>query len=229
MPIKIVCISDTHSRVHPSSIPHGDILIVAGDVSFNGSLKAIHAADQFLAALPHKYKIIVGGNHDIGIDLQQLKFFAENYPDYCSAELLDKTDYIKSILSKYIYLCDSSVTIEGIKFWGTPYTIGQRGAFSYDEDEMDLHAKLIPPDTDILITHSPPYGILDITQKAKNVGSKSLAKRVASIPKLKYHIFGHIHESHGVLTVKGVTFMNVAICDSKFKPTQSPMIIEIPK
>jgi Icc-related predicted phosphoesterase len=54
----------------------------------------------------------------------------------------------------------------------------------------------IPEDTDILITHGPPKGILDLTYRRDNAvdvcGDSSLLKRVMKLD-LKLMCFGHIH------------------------------------
>jgi Icc-related predicted phosphoesterase len=91
------------------------------------------------------------------------------------------------------------VEIECIRIFGSPHTLYySKGAFQYQQDQ-DYHVwSTLPQDIDLLITHSPPQGILDKTHKDKSAGSKSLRTFVEAI-KPKLHIFGHIHESHGVI------------------------------
>ncbi|SFS33448.1 hypothetical protein SAMN05660206_101200 [Sphingobacterium wenxiniae] len=71
---------------------------------------------------------------------------------------------------------------------------------------------MIPDDTDILITHGPPFGILDETVYGKRTGGEELLLRVYQV-KPKYHIFGHIHEDHGSFTKGETTFINNSILD----------------
>ena len=102
------------------------------------------------------------------------------------------------------------IEIEGLRIFGSPYSVKYgSGAFQYRKEEDELVWAHLPENIDILITHSPPFGILDATAKGVSAGSKGLLKVVQRIrPKL--HIFGHIHEGHGERTEFGVKFMNVA-------------------
>jgi Icc-related predicted phosphoesterase len=84
-------------------------------------------------------------------------------------------------------------------------------------------------DTDILITHGPPYGILDSTQRNEHVGCKALYERVQLI-KPKLHVFGHIHESYGRQQDSGqqsTIFVNAATCNLRYESVQSPIVVEL--
>ena len=69
---------------------------------------------------------------------------------------------------------------------------------------------VIPKDKDILITHRPPYGILDKTCYIISVGCEELAKGVKRI-KPKYHIFGQKHESDRMIEIDDTVFTNASI------------------
>lgn len=91
----------------------------------------------------------------------------------------------------------------------------------------------IPEDIDILVTHGPPKGILDmvysfdgVTPKDR-VGCEELNEKVFNLPKLKHHIFGHIHSSHGHQEVVGKHFWNAAICDEQYMAINPITVIDL--
>lgn len=84
---------------------------------------------------------------------------------------------------------------------------------------------LIPIDTDILITHNPPYGILDFDDGI-NYGSEKLLEKLTTL-NLKAHLFGHIHSSHGEETINGITFSNGSILNSNYIEHYHPNILII--
>ena len=116
------------------------------------------------------------------------------------------------------YLNDSGVTIEGIKFWGSPVTPWfHNWAFNRVGEEITKHWDLIPADTDVLITHGPPKGILDETVHGRlHVGCGHLLKKVLEI-KPKVHVFGHIHEARGVHEEAGIKFINASCVDLRYE------------
>jgi Icc-related predicted phosphoesterase len=57
----------------------------------------------------------------------------------------------------------------------------------------------VPRDTEILLTHTPPYGVLDITRRGDHAGCKTLSATLGELKQCKLHVFGHIHEAHGGL------------------------------
>ena len=61
---------------------------------------------------------------------------------------------------------------------------------------IEIYAR-IPSDTEILLTHTPPYEVLDKTRRGKNAGCDVLAARLEQLPACRLHVFGHIHEAHG--------------------------------
>lgn len=83
----------------------------------------------------------------------------------------------------------------------------------------------IPDDTAILVTHGPAYGILDMPSSGKHAGCSGLKARLAQLSQLRLHVFGHIHESHGVQRRGNVLHLNACICDSQYDPIQKPIAI----
>lgn len=116
------------------------------------------------------------------------------------------------------YLCDTGITIEGINIWGSPITpTFFNWAFNRDRgSNIAKYWDKIPQNTDILITHGPPSGILDRTISGSNAGCGDLLKKIELI-KPKYHLFGHIHEAYGVYETAHTTFINGSILDEDYR------------
>lgn len=214
--MKIVCLSDTHNCHEQIEVPDGDLLIHAGDATTIGNIQQIAAFNQWFVHLPHPVKIFVAGNHD-------WLFETDNS---LARSVLDKS---------IIYLQDASVVIEGLKIYGSPWQPKffdwafnlNRGA------ELAEKWKLIPLDTDILITHGPPHKILDEVPRkyyVENTGCEELRKRVQTLAEfgnLKLHIFGHIHGGYGQAQELGVKFVNASNCDEQYSPSHPPLVVEI--
>lgn len=201
--------SDVHDKKIRFSIPSGDVLVVAGDICNRGNLEELERFDRFLSDLPHRYKIVVAGNHD-----------------WPFARL--PAEKAVSLLKNAVYLQDSSIVINGVKFWGAPW---QRryfdGAFDLAQrQELAEKWGRIPGDTDVLITHTPPYGILDKTRHGKNAGCRDLKIALQHI-RPKIHIFGHIHESAGQHQESGCVFVNASITRSYSGEVYAPTVINV--
>lgn len=197
--MKIVCISDTHDLHNQLQVPDGDMLIHAGDITSVGGDKAILDFNQWLGQLPHKYKIVIAGNHDYCFESEPVKY--------------------KSFLTNAIYLNNESVEIEHLKIWGSPHSpispkFGDDGAFTMmPGQEMRKCWQAIPIDTDILITHCPPFGILDTNELGTNEGCKDLTDIVQNKIKPRLHIFGHIHWAYGQIQVSQTHYVNASAVD----------------
>lgn len=133
--MKILHISDTHGNHRLlKDLPKADLIIHSGDISENGTDDEVLDFIKWFADLDYRRKIFVAGNHDFCLDGEDI----EGLPENCH------------------YLCNSGVEIDGKKFWGVPY-------FMSDELNGNTSQLLsqIPQDIDVLVTHRPPYGILD--------------------------------------------------------------------
>ena len=213
---KIVCLSDTHNCNEQIEVPGGDILIHSGDATTIGSFEQVKAFNYWFAALPHRHKIFVAGNHD---------WLFEKKNESARA-LLDRS---------IVYLQDSSIEIEGLKIYGSPWQPRFFDwAFNLNRGyELAEKWALIPGDIDILITHGPPNGILDLVPRRdwhENTGCEELRKRVEEIAthgKLKLHVFGHIHCGYGTHEEFGVKFVNASNCDEQYNPTQPPIVVDL--
>jgi predicted phosphodiesterase len=217
----IDCIADLHG-FYPQ-LEGGDVLIVAGDLTASDTPIELVRFREWLCSQQYRKIIYIGGNHDNEI---------ENETPCTGGKILDiNFDELA------IYLCDSATEFEGLKIWGSPWTKRFDGmnpkckAFTVDTDqELDEKWKLIPDDTDILVTHGPALRNLD----GDELGSRSLLKWQANhVGTLKLHVFGHIHEGYGVYDIthlqeqlgdpKTTIFVNASHVDSKYRPVNSPI------
>eukprot|EP01112_Ceratiomyxa_fruticulosa_P013874 TRINITY_DN3931_c0_g1_i1.p1 TRINITY_DN3931_c0_g1~~TRINITY_DN3931_c0_g1_i1.p1 ORF type:complete len:249 (-),score=32.69 TRINITY_DN3931_c0_g1_i1:281-1027(-) len=199
--VRVVCISDTHVLHRRVKVPEGDILIHAGDFG-RDSLESIVGFSDWLATLPHKHKIVIAGNHD---------------------SLFDKEPAIaRENLKNCVYLQDSGVTIEGIKFWGAPLP-----PFFLKGPPLEKRWSNIPNDVDVLITHGPPLGFGGTLQSGIDVGCRYLAAAILERVKPKVSVFGHIHEGYGVYYSDHTTFINASICTKSMSPSNPPVIFDI--
>ncbi len=206
--MRLVVLSDTHNRHHGLAVPDGDVLVHCGDFTGHGSPAEIAAFDAFLAGLPHRHKVVIAGNHDFGFERRP----AES----------------RALLRHATYLQDSGVTIDGVRFWGSPWQPWfYDWAFNLPRGPR-LREKwaLIPDDTDVLITHGPPHGILDLTARGEPVGCEELLERVRAL-RPRVHLFGHIHEASGRETRDGVLFVNASICNLGYEPVQAVQIVDL--
>jgi len=210
--MKIVCISDTHTYHNQIKIPPGDVLIHAGDVSHDGSIEQVQDFLDWFSRLPHKDKIFIAGNHDR---------ILQDDPEWTRAMVPDGVTYLQ----------DSGVEVEGLYFYGSPWTprYGRHRAFAKERGTLRDKWSLIPDQTSVLITHGPPMGILDITLRppCEHVGCPELSQRVRQVqPKL--HVCGHVHEGWGIKKHGHTHFVNAGIWNHRAGGLlQDPIVINI--
>jgi len=209
----ITFISDTHTKHKhvTGELPGGDILIHCGDISNRGYMNEIKDFLEWFDGIKgYEHKIFIAGNHDFG--------FQDN-PNLC-AKLLQ--DY-----PTVTYLEDSSVIVDGIKIYGSPWQPRfYNWAFNVDRG-WDIAQKWekIPQDTDILITHGPLHGILDSTYTGQRVGCEDLYKKVMEI-KPKVHCSGHIHYDYGMKEIDGMTFINACCLGEDYMYQNGPITLD---
>ena len=212
--MRLVCISDTHSLHHKMSrIPDGDVLIHSGDCTGSGSLPQIDDFRQWFGSLPHRTKILIAGNHD---------YCFERHP-ISSREMCEKR--------RITYLQGESITVGKIVFYGFPWQpIFRDMAFNARAGELKGRLKLVPEETNVLISHGPALHIFDyIPAEGQHVGCYHLARRINQLRNLKAHVCGHIHESYGFATreADGVKFANASICNERYRPINLPILIDV--
>jgi len=226
--MRIWHISDTHTYHNLLEVPTDiDVVIFSGDCSnprdpYNNEPEVRGFIDWF-ASLKIQYKIFVAGNHDTSIE----------------KKFVTSEDFTRRNI---IYLENEDIIIDGIKIFGSPYTptFGYGWAFNKDRTKLDrIWRNIIDKDTDIVITHGPPKGTLDLSfdrvGNLERCGDKSLLNRVMEVnPKLC--LFGHIHNcqdviNQGTIKLSGLDtiFSNGSVMkDGRFgKLTSNGNILEI--
>ena len=214
----ITAISDLHG-FFPKDLPGGDLLIVAGDLTKSDQAWEYIDFGAWLNRQSYKKKVVIAGNHDN---------IAQN-----------ARPFIDPQSEEWEYLCDSGTEFENLKIFGSPWTLTFPGinpnckAFTMDtEEELAEKWKLIPDDVDILITHGPPYGVLDAIKDhsgriIKCVGSKSLQTELFERLNPKLFVCGHIHESYGTEPEGGYIkkAVNCSHVNERYEPVNKPIRI----
>ncbi len=242
--MRILILSDTHSRIRDvfsswsledrENALSCDLLIHGGDLTSYGHLSELESELSWINNNFHMDKVIISGNHDFYLDTNWSAHTPQGKRRFSSNGLGSSQD-IDVLMLKHnmIYLNDSSYVKNGVRIWGSPVTPWfhdwafnrQRG---YD---IQKHWDMIPNDTDILVTHGPPRGILDLLTPSRyrdlsespNVGCDHLLSKVVEI-KPKVHIFGHIHEGRGMIEKSGTVFINASCLDVNYEPINNPII-----
>ena len=181
--MKILHLSDTHAAHHRlRELPEADVVVHSGDFCMVGEEREALDFLNWFCDLPYQHKIFICGNHDSCL-------YGAN---------------IDGLDSNVHYLCNSGIEIEGLKFYGVPM-------FMEDcvTNRQTSYYTNTPADTDILITHSPAYGILDLDDSIDgdfiHYGSEEILELVMKIH-TRAHLFGHIHRQHGLTKQNGIIF-----------------------
>ncbi|GAB4535206.1 MAG: hypothetical protein Tsb0020_50530 [Haliangiales bacterium] len=209
--MRIVAVADTHTfQADLGELPAGDVFVHAGDICRRGSLDELAPAAEWMRSLRFAHKVVVAGNHD-----------------WC---FVHEPERARATLGpEIIYLEDQAATIDGVRFWGSPWQPAFNGwAFNLPRG-APLAEKwaLIPEHTDVLITHGPPLGVGD-NQHAEvmraedsylhRAGCEALQAAVARLaPAL--HMFGHIHQDGGLWQRERTTYANVTTWECERRPT----------
>jgi Icc-related predicted phosphoesterase len=203
---KIVVISDLHRAEKKVPAIKGDILICTGDLGILDEYDLNWILDWF-TSLNFKYAVWIGGNHDRYLEeLWRAK--------------------IEPVMPNNIhYLMNNQVTVNGIKFWGSPFSpMYNQWHFMDFLPGLKKIWTTIPQDTDIVLTHCPPFGINDQVNGISQ-GCPALRDKIKEI-KPKYHIFGHIHEGYGIYCDENTTYINASLMDGYYDMTNDPIRIK---
>lgn len=211
--MKLVVIGCTHTLHDNISLPDGDVLIHTGSFCKSYKLNDLCNFNRWLRSVKGKFKkiIVIAGRSD---------------------KILEKDPKSKRFLMDVdAYLLDSSFSFKGIKFYGSPWSAkDMKKAFELDHKKLKEKWDLIPNDVDCLITHTPPYGILDKPLNGFHLGQSNgdgdLMEKVSEI-KPQVHVFSLIHGSYGSETKEGTIYANVSSCNTALQPINPPIVIEI--
>lgn len=222
--MKIVAISDTHNRHDKLIIPECDLLIHAGDWTGGGYETEVRNFAKWLNKQNQaNHIVVIPGNHELD--------FEQNLPD--------SKQWFYEECPRAKLLIDEGCEIDGIKIWGSPVQpwfhdwAWNRAKDLYESHikgipEIKPHWDIIPDDTNILITHGPPYNILDKTIfKNEPLGCYKLLERIKQLKDLDLHFFGHIHSPGGQqVHLDGISYYNAAICDERYYPSNPITIVD---
>lgn len=218
--MNITFISDTHTCHRQIQMPmSGDVICHCGDMTNFGSSRVVKDFAEWFDELDFDYKIFIAGNHDLSAETKKDKF-------------------LKKIPEDIIYLENEGVVINGIKFWGSPvspHTI-QAWAFAKERgEEIRAYWDMIPEDTDVLLTHGPPYGVGDETSTPQegedpHRGCKDLLEVVQNV-KPFIHSFGHIHEGRTVYDDKrnNIAYINASVVNKAREVVNDPIKVFLNK
>lgn len=225
--MKIVALADTHNQHDHVILPKGDVLVHAGDFCGHGTPDEVRDYVDWLENRDFEHIIQIAGNHERCLE-----------PGSPRRDAL-----LEPLHEASTYLEDEAVTLDGVTFYGSPWTPAfQDWAFMRQRGE-DLRSvwTRIPETTDVLVTHGPPYGIGDRVLAAhpvlhdpderkpgKRVGDRELLRAIDRIQP-EYHICGHIHEGYGVREREGqpTTYLNVSVLDERYRVSHDPVVLEI--
>ena len=225
--MRVTFISDTHCRHRMISLPGGDLLVFSGDFMSDGyNEMEIQDFIKWLKDLNYTYKVCIAGNHD-------------RYCEACPVEVI-KNKFEEYYDDGVRYISDEMIEIYGLKIYGTPYQpYFCNWAFNVsDSNKLYEIYKTIPDNLDILITHCPPYDILDKSHQPRPyygrtgeepLGSDELKKALSELNvKPRYHVFGHIHGDGGkIVEENGTKFINASVCDEAYQPVNDIITLDI--
>eukprot|EP01060_Flectonema_neradi_P038829 TRINITY_DN8280_c0_g1_i1.p1 TRINITY_DN8280_c0_g1~~TRINITY_DN8280_c0_g1_i1.p1 ORF type:complete len:386 (+),score=33.04 TRINITY_DN8280_c0_g1_i1:49-1206(+) len=214
--VRLVCVSDTHLGQDKVILPEGDILLHCGDILMQSTLmskeKIRVGFEKFLSWMgkqTHQHKIFILGNHD--------------------AALMDLGyDYITSKCPPGVtYLQNTSITVQGIKIWGTPHSVGSSSNYAFQHRSAKGLWDSMPSDTQIIMSHGP----------AKCIGGDHLSKTTEFIRKIeksksvKLHVCGHLHWAFGMQSIlrhDGVVVPTI-VCsslDGSYNLSHKPVVVD---
>jgi predicted phosphodiesterase len=218
--MRITLLSDTHNK-HKQISPeyfNSDLVLHAGDISSMGYKHEIEDFCEWYDSIHSSINVFIAGNHDWG--------FQRN------------PEEVRTILSSYKnieYLQDSEITVTvgdspEVKIYGSPWQPEfYNWAFNLPRNGEELKNKWgsIPQDTDILITHGPPFGVLDDVEGRRGVhlGCELLIERIKAI-KPKICVFGHIHSGYGHYYDGHTHYFNASVLNERYIHTQEPWVID---
>jgi len=207
--MRLTIISDTHGEHDILGRLSGDVLIHCGDMfnMFSQSDEDFERMDAWFGKQDFDLILCTGGNHDF--------------------ELQKRSSYAGDPFENAVYLEGRSHEHEGVIFFGAPWIPSLFGQAFYTKDhKLSEKWSDIPNKVDVLITHTPPAGILDVSSRGLSLGCQYL---LAALERTQpaIHCFGHVHASSGVHKNGNTTFVNAALVNSQYELSRQPYEIEL--
>ena len=219
--MRITVISDTHTKHHQltNDLIGGDLIIHAGDISSMGYFEEIKDFCNWYESLnQYDNSVFIAGNHDWGFQNNKVQI----------SSLVDSYEWITYLEDSKLTFVNKEAT-EMCSIWGTPWQPEfHNWAFNLPRNGWELQEKWmrIPSDIDILVTHGPPFGILDVSSYGNvNAGCELLLEAV-KVKKPKIHIFGHIHSGFGYQYIDGTHYINASMLDERYNYSRKPLTFD---
>lgn len=202
--VRIVLISDTHDRHYCiGELPKGDVFIHAGDICMTSRLYSSAAAEVKLQQF----------NEWLGTIPCKHKIVIGGNHD-CHLESIANRNRLEvaKLLSNAIYLQNETVRVEDLIFFGSPVSRGRskNSAFQSDACHEAARCNLRDQAVDVLVTHGPERDLRRICQP-------------------QAHIYGHVHNAHGVHYEENVAVLNACLMDGRYNPSYPPVVFDIPR
>lgn len=222
--MRLVIVSDTHGfHSGMRHVPDGDVLVACGDWSRgHGHRRDSERFAEWMQRWPHKFKVAVAGNHDAAVEDDPLGM-RKMFRSY----------------GVHMPMFGRAYEFGGLSFGGSPWVPYYEGNFAFEKspEEMETLWNKVPH-VDVLITHAPPYGILDKTSTGHHIGCPVLRRHVFERIRPRLHLFGHVHEGFGQIVENNIRFVNASTCsrmhferqDSSTTMTMTirdPMVIDL--
>jgi Icc-related predicted phosphoesterase len=205
--IRIVVCGDTHEHHREVDVPYGNLLIYTGDFTmFSRSLASIRDFNDWMLRQPHPHKVMIPGNHDY--------------------RLVDPE--WRRLITGAVLLVDAGVRLAGLSIWGSPTTPCDGGAFGAltQHDRTQMYSRILDG-VDILVTHGPPFGVLDMPHIGGNPqGCRQLLTAIRRV-KPRIHAFGHIHGAYGTIRIGKTLHVNAALSGPDYAPTKVPISLDL--
>ena len=206
--MRIVVVSDTHTQHEELGIVTGDVLIHCGDGcdGFRRDPAEVDRLDAWFSKQRVSVVLAIGGNHDF--------------------EMERRSRASLPVFSHAVYLEDRCYEYQGCRFYGAPWT-PELADWAFFQDAKTMREKWasVPSDIDVLITHTPPYGILDRNRRGVSLGCRDLLARLPAIrPRL--HVCGHNHASTGAARVGPTLHVNASMVNSRYAIAHKPFEVE---
>jgi Icc-related predicted phosphoesterase len=206
--VRICCVADLHGRL-PADVPECDLLLIAGDIgaySIGESRRFLELAlSSWIGRQPVGEVIAVAGNHD---------------------RIAERDRRLMRRLP-FRYLENQVIERCGLKIAGSPCSVGMFGAFAREDYQLARLWRSIPADTDILLVHTPPYGLLDLARNGNHLGSQTLRDVLSQLPDLQLVVCGHVHESAGVLDLGPQLIVNASLVNEHYERVNKPVLVDV--
>lgn len=212
--MRLIATSDTHAPFDPSLIPDGDVFVHAGDLMVDGYPDEWKVRVECLAALPHKKKIFVPGNHDFHLML---------YPGPALQNLRKAGVTVVGLPGNYHY---NTVRLEnGMVLFGIPYVV-DLPRWAFNRTEAEVYEEIMSTPADIVVSHAPIFNLLDLAESGAHGGVKAF-RDYAKYYRPNYWIHGHIHEGYGQGLFIQTKVYNVAMSDRNYRHVNKPLILDL--